>query len=120
MCPMHYARWQTHGDPGQAEAHYGNAGERYVTSRGYVKVWRPDHPHSQRGRVWEHRVVMEEHLERTLLPDETVHHRNGRRDDNRLENLELWSSRHPRGQRVDDLVEFALETLRRYRPDLLR
>jgi hypothetical protein len=50
----------------------------------------------------EHRRVMEAKLGRKLLPHETVHHRNGRRRDNSPENLELWSSRHPRGQRVQD------------------
>ena len=44
---------------------------------------------------------------------------NGVRTDNRLENLELWSVMQPKGQRVDDKVDFALEILRRYRPEFL-
>jgi hypothetical protein len=62
---------------------------------------------------------MAQHLKRPLYPQEVVHHRNGDRTDNRIENLELWSTTQPKGQHIDDKVAFAVEILRRYRPDLL-
>ncbi|WP_442816133.1 HNH endonuclease [Streptomyces sp. NBC_01233] len=63
---------------------------------------------------------MEQTLGRDLFEDETVHHINGVRDDNRPENLELWSSRHPKGQRVDEKVAWALEILARYAPERIK
>jgi len=64
--------------------------------------------------VKQHHLVMERHLGRLLLPGENVHHRNGDRSDNRIENLELWVSHQPSGQRVEDLLEWAHEIISRY------
>lgn len=62
-----------------------------------------------RGReVPEHRIVMEGMIGRPLLAAETVHHKNGMRADNRPDNLELWDSRNPKGQRVADKIAWCV------------
>lgn len=62
---------------------------------------------------------MSDHLGRPLHKDESVHHKNGDREDNRLVNLELWSRWQPPGQRVEDKVAYAKELLARYEPEAL-
>lgn len=86
----------------------------------YILVLRPKgHSRKSSSYMFEHRLVMEQHLGRELLPDETVHHINGIRHDNRLENLELMII-HPLGQRVADLLPWAKGLLKRYDPNSLR
>lgn len=89
--------------------------EPYLNSSGYVMVYAPDHPNAQKsGRCAEHTLAMSEHLGRALLPHENVHHKNGVRDDNRLENLELWSTSQPYGQRAKDKLAWAYEMIALY------
>ena len=70
-------------------------GGRVIDDDGYVLLYMPDHPMATRMRkryVLEHRLVMSNHIGRPLLKTEVVHHRNKKKDDNRIENLELYSS----------------------------
>jgi hypothetical protein len=88
-CTKHYQRWLRHGDPLKTvNAEYGSG---HVNRDGYRTVM-----HKGK-RVGEHRVVMAKHLGRDLLPAETVHHRNGDKLNNAIENLELWIGNHGRG-----------------------
>src|SRR5262249_38143293 len=96
-CQMHYARIIRRGEPGPAQRQNTGLGS------GYIRV-------TVDGQfMLERRYVMEVHLGRPLWPDEQVHHRNRRRHDNRIENLELWTTAQPSGGRVEDLVRFYVE-----------
>lgn len=89
---------------------------KWIDSGGYVRVsGKHDHPNAYSdGKMLEHVFVMSGMLGRALLPGENVHHKNGVRDDNRPENLELWVSTQPSGQRPEDLLQWAKEIIERY------
>jgi len=90
-------------------------GGRTRHKAGYVMIWAPGHPRAGKGRyVFEHILVMEQLLGRPILPEESVHHRNGVKDDNRPENLELWTRPQPAGIRASEAVAWAREILARY------
>lgn len=97
---MHYNRLRTTGEVGPAGVKRRSNGRIYTDPRtGYV----------YQGRRLQHRRVMEQILGRPLEPWENVHHKNGIRDDNRPENLEIWVTPQPAGQRPEDLAEWVVE-----------
>ncbi|NXY93518.1 HNH endonuclease [Streptomyces sp. BR123] len=109
---MHLQRVYKYGEPGPAFPLAADGLPRRGNN-GYVLLT------IEGRRVAEHRLVMERALGRRLRADENVHHVNGNKGDNRIENLELWSTWQPSGQRVTDKVRWAEELLRQYAPELL-
>jgi hypothetical protein len=94
--------------------HVGQEG--WFTANGYRKIYRKGHPNSKdkNGSILEHVYVMSEFLGRPIQKHENIHHKNGIRYDNRIENLELWCRGQPGGQRVKDRIEYYVDFLQKY------
>lgn len=118
-CRGHFDRSVKFGDPLGGEPIRDRAPngspKSILTSGGYVLAWAPNDAHAQaNGYALEHKLVVAQMIGRALLAGENVHHLNGAKNDNRPENLELWVTMQPTGQRPADLVAYAHEILARY------
>jgi hypothetical protein len=101
LCKKHYQRlWGTGTTDSAREI---AAAQGSISADGYVVL-------SWQGRQYrQHRLMMMQQLGRDLHPHENVHHKNGVRHDNRLENLEIWVTSQPAGQRPVDLARWLLQ-----------
>lgn len=125
-CARHYQRFRKYGSPHLPDKQVGPehpkwSGGVHVSSEGYVirRIYPGDPLYPEDGdglrhSIPEHRYVMGNHLGRRLLSEENVHHINGDKQDNRLENLELWSTSQPKGQRLEDKLAWARELIKQY------
>lgn len=100
-----------------------NGREAISDHSGYIRIWQPDHPAASQGRILEHRWVVEQSLGRYLRSDEHVHHKNGKKWDNRLENLEVLGhgehsslSGRERHRQIEDAQAELAEYRRRFGP----
>jgi len=105
-CSAHYQRLYKNGTlESKQKVSPQTVGEVnwYKNNAGYVVGY-------LRGKlVAQHRIVWEQHHSCALHPFENIHHINGIRHDNRIENLELWTKAQPAGQRPEDLVKWVVE-----------
>ena len=122
LCRAHARRRRLYGDPEGGRPRRLRTPEGGCVSHGYGKV--PVVPAERHlvpdGRLHEleHRLVVARRLGRPLRTDEVVHHRNGDRLDNSPEDLELWTTAQPKGQRVEDQLAWAWAIVRRYDPEV--
>jgi HNH endonuclease len=115
LCKMHLSRLDKYGEVGAAGRMKAEPGSGSLTPDGYRLIF------VDGKQVKEHRHIMEQIIGRKLRRDESVHHINGIKFDNRPANLELWTGvgQQPRGAKVSDLLDWAELYVRQYAPEKL-
>jgi len=115
MCNLHLERFLKNRGLTADKRHWRRAGIieeiQWTNNQGYIVGYLNGKP------VRQHRIYWELHHGRKLQKFEQVHHKNGIKHDNRIENLELWTKPQPTGQRPEDLVAWVIEY---YPEDVLR
>lgn len=106
LCSRHHRQYSRDGRLDMMPRQIAQAGTGCLDPKGYRKI----------GQKYEHRTVMEQFLNRPLQPQEEVHHKNGQKADNRIENLEVWVGSQPAGQRPSDLARWLVE----FHPEAIR
>ncbi len=88
----------------------GWKGGTTIDSKGYVVI-----KHGENRGKLQHRHIYEKHYGVTLKSHQSIHHINGNRADNRIENLELWDTSQPKGQRIEDKILFYHQLIQEYK-----
>jgi len=91
--------------------HSWKNGEAVISKKNGYKEFR----YGKLRGVKEHRYIYEQYYGITLTPNQNIHHINGDRSDNRIENLELWDTTQPSGQRVEDKIIFYKKLVEQYK-----
>lgn len=102
----------------RGDKHPSWKGGSYITPSGYRRVKCAGHPNADvNGYVAADRLAMSNHLGRPLRDNETVHHRKSKLND-KIDNLQLRASRHEPGHSVEEFIEWSLENIEMYGPEL--